>query len=194
VTKKWARAALSHPAFCGVSRTHLGYLTEELADPMVARCESALDEPGGTERQREAGAGPRCDLVFTDRLLVTLAHLRTGLPRAAPAELYGPARSTISRAIGEIRPLWRRVASPSLTCPRCGCAPSPTCSPTRKSRGSRCGSTEPRPRSVEPRPTGPGGEPSSPARRRRGLPGLGQRVPHPGQRPAEEAEGRVAAR
>ncbi|MDX6313985.1 MAG: hypothetical protein QOF44_3449 [Streptomyces sp.] len=38
-------------------------------------------------------------------MLVTPVHLRTGLPYAAPAELYPTARSTISRAIGEIRPL-----------------------------------------------------------------------------------------
>ncbi|MEV8424565.1 helix-turn-helix domain-containing protein [Streptomyces niveus] len=52
-----------------------------------------------------AGAGPKYDLVFTDRVLVTLVHLRTELPHAALAELYGTARSTVSRAIGEIRPL-----------------------------------------------------------------------------------------
>ncbi|MFE3073088.1 transposase family protein [Streptomyces sp. NPDC059247] len=44
-------------------------------------------------------------MVFTDRVLVTLVRLRTGLPHAAPAEPYGAARSTVSRAIGEIRPL-----------------------------------------------------------------------------------------
>ncbi|MER5615208.1 transposase family protein [Streptomyces sp. NPDC002215] len=38
-------------------------------------------------------------------MLVTLAHLRTGLPHVALAELYGTARSTVSRAIGESRPL-----------------------------------------------------------------------------------------
>jgi hypothetical protein len=80
-------------------------LIEELADPWLARCESALHERRGTERQREAGAGPKYDLVFTDRVPVTLVHLRTGLPHAALAELYGTARSTVSRAIGEIRPL-----------------------------------------------------------------------------------------
>ncbi|MFD4570001.1 transposase family protein [Streptomyces sp. NPDC058467] len=105
MTKKWARAALTHPAFCGVSRAHFGGVIEELADLWLARRESELRERGGAERQREAGAGPKHDLVFTDRLVVTLVHLRTGLPHAALAELYGIARFTISRAIGEIRPL-----------------------------------------------------------------------------------------
>jgi hypothetical protein len=121
VTKKWARAALTHPALCGASRAHFGGVIEELADLWLARREWELRErrgaerqreagaerqrEAGAERQREAGAGPKHDLVFTDRLLVTLVHLRTGLPHAALAELYGIARSTISRAIGEIRPL-----------------------------------------------------------------------------------------
>ncbi|MFD3475780.1 transposase family protein [Streptomyces sp. NPDC058695] len=91
MTKKWARAALTHPAFCGVSRAHLGDVIEELADLWLARRESELRERRGVERQRAAGAGPKHDLVFTDRLLVTLVHLRTGLPHAALAELYGIA-------------------------------------------------------------------------------------------------------
>ncbi|MEU4032234.1 helix-turn-helix domain-containing protein [Streptomyces anulatus] len=41
-------------------------------------------------------------MVFTDRVLVTLLHLRTGFPHVAR---YGIARSTVSRAIGETRPL-----------------------------------------------------------------------------------------
>ncbi|MGI5136594.1 MULTISPECIES: transposase family protein [unclassified Streptomyces] len=105
MTSAWARAALTHRAFCGLSRVHLGDLIEELADPWLARCESSLRERRGGARRREAGAGPKHDLVFTDRLLVTLVHLRTGLPHAALAKLYGTARSTVSRAIGEIRPL-----------------------------------------------------------------------------------------
>ncbi|MFE9259152.1 transposase family protein [Streptomyces sp. NPDC006879] len=104
-TKEWARAALSHPAFTGISHAHLGGLIEELAGPWTARCESALHERRGGKRRQQPGAGPKHDLVFTDRLLVTLVHLRTQLPHAALAELYGLERSTITRAIGEIRPL-----------------------------------------------------------------------------------------
>jgi hypothetical protein len=43
--------------------------------------------------------------VFVDRLLVTLVHLRLGLPHAALAELYGVDRSNVSGAIREVRPL-----------------------------------------------------------------------------------------
>lgn len=57
-----------------------------------------LHERRGGDRRRAAGAGPKQRLVFTDRLLVTLVHLRLGLPHAAPAELYGVDRSTVSGA------------------------------------------------------------------------------------------------
>ncbi|MFE4722538.1 transposase family protein, partial [Streptomyces sp. NPDC056728] len=105
MTKKWARAALSHPAFTGVSRAHLGSLIEELAGPWQARRESALHQRWGGKRHRAAGAGRKHELVFTDRVLVALAHLRTQLPHAALAELYGVGRSTVTEAIGKIRPL-----------------------------------------------------------------------------------------
>jgi hypothetical protein len=96
---------LSHPAFCGLDRAHLGVLIEELADPWLARCESGLRERRGRERKRAAGAGPDHKLVFTDRVLVTLVHLRLQLPHAALAELYGVTRPTVTRAIHQIRPL-----------------------------------------------------------------------------------------
>lgn len=105
VTKKWARAALSHPAFTGVSRVHLGGLIEELVGPWQAWRESALHQRRGGKRRRAAGAGRKHELVFTDRVLVALVHLRTQLPHAALAELYGVGRTTVTEAIGEIRPL-----------------------------------------------------------------------------------------
>lgn len=54
---------------------------------------------------REAGAGPKYGLVFVDRLLVTLVHLRTGLTHEALGVIYEVGSSTIGRSIGEIRPL-----------------------------------------------------------------------------------------
>ncbi|MFV2118580.1 transposase family protein [Streptomyces sp. Act-28] len=96
---------MSHPAFTGISRAHLRELIKELAAPWTARCESAPRHRWGRKRERQAGAGPKHELVFTDRVLVTLVHLRFQLPHSALAELYGLERSTITRAIGEIRPL-----------------------------------------------------------------------------------------
>ncbi|MCX5265625.1 transposase family protein [Streptomyces sp. NBC_00199] len=101
MTKEWARAALSHPSFTGISRAHLGGLIEELAGPWSACRESALHERRGGRRKQQPGAGPKHDLVFTDRVLITLVYLRTQLPHTALAELYGLERSTITRAMGE---------------------------------------------------------------------------------------------
>ncbi|MGW0632940.1 transposase family protein [Streptomyces sp. NPDC002758] len=108
VTSFSARAALSHPAFCGLDRAHLGDLIEEVAGPWAAQRESALQERRGHDRQRAAGAGPNHQLVFVDRVLITLVYLRLQLPHAALAELYGVTRPTVTRAIHEIRPLLAR--------------------------------------------------------------------------------------
>lgn len=52
-----------------------------------------------------AWAGPKHELVFIDRLLVTLVRLRTGLTYEALGVLYKVGSSTIDRAIREVRPL-----------------------------------------------------------------------------------------
>ncbi|MFB6963235.1 transposase family protein [Streptomyces sp. NPDC056309] len=56
-------------------------------------------------RRRQAGAGPKYELVFADRLLATLIHLRTSLTHQALAVIYEVGSSTIGRAISEILPL-----------------------------------------------------------------------------------------
>ncbi|MEU9800352.1 transposase family protein [Streptomyces sp. NPDC051000] len=96
---------MSHPAFCGLSRQHLGELIEELAPRWDARCESVRRERRQGARRRQAGAGPKYELVFADRVLATLVHLRTGLSHEALAVIYEVGSSTIGRAISEIRPL-----------------------------------------------------------------------------------------
>jgi hypothetical protein len=104
----WARAALSHPVFTGLSRQHLGDLIAELADPWTAAHQGALHQRRGHPRRRAAGAGPHHQLVFTDRVLATLVILRLQLPHHALAVLYGVDRATITRAVHEIRPLLAR--------------------------------------------------------------------------------------
>jgi len=96
---------MSHYAFCGLSRGHLGELVTELAPRWEARCESGRRQRHRDDRRRQAGAGPKYELLFTDRLLVTLDHLRTGLTHQALGVIYQAGSSTIGRAIGEIRPL-----------------------------------------------------------------------------------------
>ncbi|MGW3826483.1 helix-turn-helix domain-containing protein [Streptomyces sp. NPDC005071] len=101
----WARTACSHPALSGVSRAHFGELFAELAAPWEAARQSGLREARGGERRRAAGAGRKPKLVFCDRLLLALVHLRHQLPHEVLAELYGVDRSTVSTAIRQVRPL-----------------------------------------------------------------------------------------
>ncbi|GGV22576.1 hypothetical protein GCM10010260_73640 [Streptomyces filipinensis] len=70
-------------------------MREELAPKWQAARESALRERRGGDRRRAVGAWPKQRLVFVDRILVTLVHLRLGLPHAALAQLYGVDRSTV---------------------------------------------------------------------------------------------------
>jgi DDE superfamily endonuclease/Helix-turn-helix of DDE superfamily endonuclease len=105
VTSGWARAALSHRICTGIGRRRLGKLIEELAPLWLAQQESRLRARRGRDRLRAEGAGPGHDLPFADRVIVTLVILRFQLPHAALAVFYGVHRSTITRAVGEIRPL-----------------------------------------------------------------------------------------
>jgi len=101
----WARAALSHRICTGIPRRRLAKLIVELADPWAAQQESRLRDRRGHDRLREAGAGPDHELTFTDRVIATLVVLRFQLPHGALAVCYGVNRATITRAVGEIRPL-----------------------------------------------------------------------------------------
>ena len=77
----------------------------ELAGPWMARRESDLRRRRGADRCRADGAGRRYELVFTDRVLVTLAVLRLQILHAALAQMYGVHRCTVTRAVREVRPL-----------------------------------------------------------------------------------------
>ncbi|MFJ2590417.1 transposase family protein [Streptomyces sp. NPDC087538] len=96
---------MSHRICTGIPRRRLGKLIAELAGQWTTREESRLRERRGHERARAAGAGPGHELVFTDRVVATLVILRFQLPHAAWAVFYGVDRSTITRAVHEIRPL-----------------------------------------------------------------------------------------
>jgi DDE superfamily endonuclease/Helix-turn-helix of DDE superfamily endonuclease len=105
VTSRWARTALSHRICTGIPRRRLAKLIAELAQPWLDQQQSRLRERRGGERRRAAGAGPNHDLPFTDRVIVTLVILRFQLPHGALALFYQVDRATITRAVGEIRPL-----------------------------------------------------------------------------------------
>ncbi|WP_328867849.1 transposase family protein [Streptomyces sp. NBC_00304] len=81
------------------------HLIEELAVPWQAGFEGRRHAVRGGVRKRAAGAGARHQLVFVDRLVATLIHLRHDLPHSVLGLLFGVDRSTITRAIAEIRML-----------------------------------------------------------------------------------------
>jgi hypothetical protein len=105
VTQYLGRTALSHRVLTGLPRRRLGALIAGLAQAWMASEEGRLHERRGHGRLRAPGAGPDHQLVFTDRVIATLVILRFQLPHGALAVLYRVDRSTITRAVHEIRPL-----------------------------------------------------------------------------------------
>ncbi|WP_234330473.1 helix-turn-helix domain-containing protein [Streptomyces acidiscabies] len=77
-------------------------------------------------RKRAVGAGAKHQFVFVDRLLATLVSLRHRTTHDVPACWFGVDRSTITRVIGEVRPL--------LALRGCIIAPDASSSPERPSR------------------------------------------------------------
>ncbi|WP_406729183.1 transposase family protein [Streptomyces sp. GD-15H] len=96
---------MSKRIFTGLAPRRLGKLIVELTDSWLAAEEGRLRERRGHDRRRAPGSGPDHELVFVDRVIVTLVVLRFQLPHAALAELYRVDRSTVTRAVHEIRPL-----------------------------------------------------------------------------------------
>ncbi|GAB3994622.1 hypothetical protein GCM10029992_09650 [Glycomyces albus] len=118
-------------------------------------------------RTRAIGAGAQHRLVFIDRLLATLVNLRHAVTHDVLACWFGVDRSTVTRAIAEIRPCWPLGAARSL--PASGCAPSPRSSTISASPGRSASSTAPRSASADPPRalrTGTGSSPARPSRTR----------------------------
>jgi len=166
VSSGLARTALSNRIWTGISRGRLARLIGELAAPWAAAEEDRLLARREHERLRAAGAGPDHGLPFTDRVIVTLVYLRFQLPHAALAELYRVHRSTVTRAVGEVRPLLaaREFAVPGE--PGVRLRTLAACSPMPPPAASRCGSTAPKCRSGARARAGPDGARSCRARRR----------------------------
>ncbi|MER7983726.1 transposase family protein [Streptomyces sp. NPDC095817] len=78
----------------------------ELVDGMGPLwCERHQVKLASRPRMRAVGGGPKHRLVFVDRLLATLVHLRHGATHDVLACWFGVERSTITRAVNEVRPL-----------------------------------------------------------------------------------------
>ncbi|MGW3407543.1 transposase family protein [Streptomyces sp. NPDC000888] len=86
----------------GLSPTVIAELVAEIGPLWHAQHQAGLT---ARPRRRAVGAGAKHKLVFIDRLLATLVSLRHGTTHDVLACWFGVDRSTITRAIGEVRPL-----------------------------------------------------------------------------------------
>ncbi|MFG2841553.1 transposase family protein [Streptomyces zaomyceticus] len=95
-------AIVSSRRITGLSSEVIAELVAELGPLWHERHQAKLVS---RPRQRAVGAGAKHRLVFVDRLLATLVHLRHGVTHDVLACWFDVDRSTITRAIGEVRPL-----------------------------------------------------------------------------------------
>ena len=86
----------------GLSAEVIAELVAEVGPVWQARQDARL---AGRPRRRAVGAGAKYRLVFVDRLLATLVYLRHAVTHDVLAAWFGVDRSTITRAVNEIRPL-----------------------------------------------------------------------------------------
>ncbi|MFF2539555.1 transposase family protein, partial [Streptomyces cyaneofuscatus] len=95
-------AIISDRRITGLSAAVIAELVAEVAPLWHERHQARL---ASRSRKRAVGAGAKHRMVFVDRLLATLVHLRHGVTHDVLACWFGVDRSTVTRAIGEVRPL-----------------------------------------------------------------------------------------
>ncbi|MGZ2359941.1 transposase family protein [Streptomyces sp. 372A] len=102
----------------GLAPDVIAELVEEVGPLWHERHQAVLTS---RPRRRAVGAGAKYKLVFVDRLLATLVHLRHATTHDVLACWFGVGRSTITRAIGEVRPLLAErgcTVAPDVHAPR----------------------------------------------------------------------------
>ncbi|MFJ8469993.1 helix-turn-helix domain-containing protein [Streptomyces swartbergensis] len=95
-------AIISNRRITGLSAGVIAELVAEVGPLWHERRQARL---ASRPRKRAVGAGAKHRLVFVDRLLATLVHLRHGATHDVLACWFGVDRSTITRASSEVRPL-----------------------------------------------------------------------------------------
>ncbi|WP_308114148.1 transposase family protein [Streptomyces brasiliscabiei] len=96
------QAIIGDRRITGLSAGVIAELVAEISPLWRERHQAAL---GSRPRKRAVGAGAKHRLVFVDRLLATLVHLRHGATHDVLACWFGVDRSTIARAVGGVLPL-----------------------------------------------------------------------------------------
>jgi len=95
-------AIISDRRITGLSADVIAELVAELCPLWHERHQATL---ASRPRKRAVGASAKHRLVFVDRLLATLVHLRHATTHDVPACWFAVDRSTITRAIQEVLPL-----------------------------------------------------------------------------------------
>jgi hypothetical protein len=117
--KNNGRKALNHYVMTGIPKIGVDRLATELAPVWESRRQGhAVMGREGKPRQRRLGAGRPYELEFIDRLLITIVVLRLQLPHQFLAAIFGVDRSTVTRAVGEMRPVLAQRGYLPLTGPR----------------------------------------------------------------------------
>ncbi|MEU4659334.1 transposase family protein [Streptomyces sp. NPDC023723] len=93
---------ISNRRITGLTVEVIAELVKEIGPLWQERHQARL---AARPRKRAVGAGAKHRLVFVDRLLATLVHLRHGVTHDVLACWFGVDRSTITRAVSEVRPL-----------------------------------------------------------------------------------------
>ncbi|WP_312866428.1 transposase family protein [Streptomyces boluensis] len=93
---------ISNRRITGLTAGVIAELVGEIGPLWHERHEAGL---ASRPRKRAVGAGAKHRLVFVDRLLATLVHLRHGVTHDVLACWFGVDRSTVTRAVNEVRPL-----------------------------------------------------------------------------------------
>ncbi|MEU5373910.1 transposase family protein [Streptomyces sp. NPDC005951] len=94
-------AIISDRRITGLSAAVIAELVAEVGPLWHERHARLASRP----RKRAVGAGAKHRLVFVDRMLPTLVHLRHGITHDVLACWFGVDRSTVTRAVGEVRAL-----------------------------------------------------------------------------------------
>jgi transposase len=97
--------SLRDPELTGMTTSQLDSLVRALIPALMHQRERTRDERRGGERLRKRGAGAKDKLSDTDRILATVLCLRKIGTHDLLAQLFNVTRSTLTRAVQEVRPL-----------------------------------------------------------------------------------------
>lgn len=103
--RRFYAGSLRDRELTGMTQGQLDGLINDLTGVLNEQRERLRHERRGTDRRRARGAGAKDRLDPADRILATILYLRRLGTQELLGRLFGVDRSTITRAIAEVRPL-----------------------------------------------------------------------------------------